>query len=129
MGQNRAMNLRTRSRRRRPTRAGFTVVEIMICVVVIGILGALAIPQFLKIRTRSQDSAVMNNLRQLGSASSQYFLQNGVSLANYSDLVGSDKYIKNLSVLASETYPEFYTQGVVITVTGVGGDRTLTYQP
>lgn len=101
----------------------------MITVVMIGILGAIAIPQFIKIRTRSQDSAVMNNIRQLGSASSQYFLQNGVSVANYSDLVGSDKYIKNMSVLASETYPVSFTQGVTITVTGVGGDRTLTYQP
>jgi type II secretory pathway pseudopilin PulG len=101
----------------------------MITVVMIGILGAIAIPQFIKIRTRSQDSAVLNNLRQLGNASSQYFLQNGVSLASYSDLVGSDKYIKNMGVLASETYPVSFTQGVAITVTGVGGDRTLTYQP
>lgn len=101
----------------------------MITVTVIAMLSALAIPQFQKIRTRSQDAVVLNNIRQLGTASSQYFLENGVTLADYTDLVGPSKHIKNMSVLASETYPQSYTQGVTITVTGVGGNRALFYQP
>lgn len=101
----------------------------MITVTIIGMLAAFAIPQFQKIRVKSQDAAVLNNIRQLATASSQYFLQNGVTIANFTDLVGPDKYVKNLNVLAAESYPEFYTQGVTITVTGVGGDRALYFQP
>lgn len=101
----------------------------MITVTIIGMLAAFAIPQFQKIRVRSQDAAVLNNIRQLATASSQFYLQNGVTVATFADLVGSDKYVKVMSALASETYPDSYTQGVTITVTGVGGDRTLYYQP
>jgi len=58
---------------------GFTLVEIMIVVVIIGLLAAMAIPAFQKVRQSSQDKAVMNNMRQLGAAADQYFLENGTS--------------------------------------------------
>ena len=58
---------------------GFTLVEIMIVVVIIGLLAAMAIPAFQKVRQASQDKAVLNNARQLSAASDQYFLENGVS--------------------------------------------------
>jgi len=44
-------------------------------------------------------------------------------------LVGSSNYVKLLSTVAAETYPDFYTQAVTITITGVGGSRTITYAP
>lgn len=107
----------------------FTLLEIMIVVVIIGVLASLAIPQFIRIRIKSQDAAVLNNVRQLASASSQYFLENGVTVVAQADLVGSTNYVKNLTAVAAETYPAFYTQGEVITVTGIGGARTITYEP
>ena len=60
-------------------RKGFTLVEIMIVVVIIGLLAAMAIPAFQKVRTASQDKAVLNNMRQLASGADQYYLENGVT--------------------------------------------------
>src|SRR5262252_5258915 len=90
---------------------GFTLVEIMIVVVIIGLLAAMAIPAFQKVRTSSQDKAVLNNARQLGAAADQYYLENGVSTVAQTMLVGSTNYVKSLNLVAGETYPTKFTQG------------------
>src|ERR1700752_432739 len=97
------------------SRRGFTLVEIMIVVVIIGLLAAMAIPAFQKVRTSSQDKAVLNNARQLASAADQYFLENGVSTVAQSFLVGPTAYVKSLNLVAGESYPTNFTQGVTIT--------------
>jgi type IV pilus assembly protein PilA len=106
---------------------GFTLVEIMIVVVIIGLLATMAIPAFQRVTVASQDKAVLNNARQLSAASDQYFLESGISTATLGDLVGPTQYIKALNSVASEAYPSNYTQATTITVNGVGGTRTITY--
>ena len=108
---------------------GFTLVEIMIVVVIIGLLAAMAIPAFQKVRQASQDKAVLNNARQLSAAADQYYLEYGGSSVSVDSLVGSTNYVKALNTVASETYPGVYTQGVTITITGVASLRTITYSP
>ena len=99
----------------------------MIVVVIIGLLAMMAIPGMIKVRAASQDKAVLNNARQLAAAADQYMMESGVSIASLSDLVGPTNYIKELNTVAAEAYPVAYTQAVTITITGVGGLRTITY--
>jgi type IV pilus assembly protein PilA len=112
-----------------PSRQGFTLVEIMIVVVIIGLLAAMAIPAFQKVRTNSQDKAVLNNARQLSAGADQYYLENGVSSVALTALIGPTTYVKALNSVAKETYPAGFTQGVTVTITSVAGTRTITYAP
>ncbi len=110
-------------------RDGFTLVEIMVVVVIIGLLASMAMPAFQKIRSSSQDKAVLNNARQLSSAADQYYMENGVSTVTLGNLVGSSNYIKALNIVANETYPAGFTQGQAVTIEGIAGLRTITYTP
>jgi prepilin-type N-terminal cleavage/methylation domain-containing protein len=57
-------------------KSGFTLVEIMIVVAIIGLLAAIAIPNFVRARTTAQTNACINNLRQIDGAKEQWALEN-----------------------------------------------------
>ena len=56
--------------------AGFTLVEIMIVVAIIGLLAAIAVPNFAQARTNARRGTCINNLRLIDAAKEQYALEN-----------------------------------------------------
>src|SRR5579862_5177098 len=73
---------------------GFTLVEIMIVVAIIGLLAALAIPGFVKARKQSQGRRILNDCRQMDSAINQWALETGQTDGNTIDTVASATYLK-----------------------------------
>jgi prepilin-type N-terminal cleavage/methylation domain-containing protein len=83
--------------RTRKTKA-FTLVEIMIVVLIIGILLAIAVPNFIRARETSRARTCSSNLKQIDSAKEQYAMENrlgqGDSIPDGA-LWAPDGYIKN----------------------------------
>jgi type IV pilus assembly protein PilA len=72
--------------------------------ITVGMLAAMAIPAFQKVRASSQEKAVLNNLRQLAAAADQHYLETGANHATLNDLVGPTKYIRQLRPVGGEDY-------------------------
>ncbi|MDQ8181761.1 prepilin-type N-terminal cleavage/methylation domain-containing protein [Pelagicoccus sp. SDUM812005] len=106
------------------SKKGFTLVEIMIVVVIIGLLAAMAIPAFQKVRQDSRESAVENDARQLASAAQQYMLENNVTTVTHS-------YNSTTGTVASALTPYIRRLGTGYTITGtelgIDSDFTISH--
>ena len=102
---------------RTSSKSGFTLVEIMIVVAIIGLLAAIAIPNFVRARTTSQQNACINNLRQLDGAVQQYALENKLSSTATYALANLFPYIKLTSTGNLPACPAggVYTPGATVT--------------
>ena len=80
---------------------GFTLVEIMIVVAIIGLLAAIAIPSFMRARVTSQQNACINNLRQIEAGKDQFALENG--LTNSAQITGADEAARFTALVTGGT--------------------------
>jgi len=79
------------------SRRGFTLVEIMIVVVIIGILLAVAVPNFIRARESSRAKSCVSNLKSINGAKEQWAMDNKKTAADTpldTDLYGVAKYVK-----------------------------------
>ena len=75
-------------------RGGFTLVEIMIVVAIIALLAAIAVPNFLRARKRSQATRILEDLRMLDSAVDQYAIETGKTSGMNPTFTDLKNYIK-----------------------------------
>jgi prepilin-type N-terminal cleavage/methylation domain-containing protein len=80
-------------------RGGFTLVEIMIVVAIIALLAAIAVPNFLRARKRSQATRILEDLRMIDSATDQYAIENNKTTGFNPTFTDLKNYLKTGSVL------------------------------
>ncbi len=95
----------------RKTEEGFTLIELMIVIAIIGILAAIAIPQFSAYRQRSYNSAAQADLRNAATAQEAYYVDWSTYIDDTSILIGetyglytSDKVVFDIRAATNETY-------------------------
>jgi len=98
----------------------FTLVEIMIVIAIIGLLGAIAIPNFIKSRNQSQLQACIQNLGKIEAAKQIWGVEHGKHESDTpsdADLFGPDLYIKEKPACPGGGTYELHTIGENVTCT------------
>lgn len=95
-------------------RRGFTLVEIMIVVAIIALLAALAVPQFLRARERSQATTILNDARLLDAAVDQYGIEQNRTAGAASPWTSVSAYLKPNSRLLVQGGTDLFGSSYVL---------------
>jgi prepilin-type N-terminal cleavage/methylation domain-containing protein len=104
---------------------GFTLIELMIVIAIIGILAAIAIPQFSAYRKRSYNASAQADLRNAATAQEAYFVDNSTYTTDMSTLAGTTYGFftsSNVTISCSDAD----TNGYSMTASHSAGNKTYT---
>jgi prepilin-type N-terminal cleavage/methylation domain-containing protein len=112
-------------------RGGFTLVEIMIVVAIIALLAAIAVPNFLRARKRSQATRCLEDLRLIDAADDQYAIENNKTTGNTVAWTDVQNYLKTGSVLynsgGSDLFGNPYNGNATFAVDTIPKLNSLTF--
>ena len=113
---------------------GFTLIELMIVIAIIGILAAIAIPQFSAYRMRSFNAAAVADIRNVATAQEAYFVDNSIYCATPGSiqgptyglyLSGNVNLLIDAATSSGYTMRSYNTRGnTTYTLSGPGGSVT-----
>ncbi len=106
---------------------GFTLIELLVVIAIIGILAAIAIPQFAAYRRRAYDSDAKAAVKNMATAQEAYFVDSDTYSSTVSDLTSRGyKQGSNLTVATTGAATTFTTQATVTKGCSSGGVHTFS---
>jgi len=106
---------------------GFTLIELLVVIAIIGILAAIAIPQFAAYRRRAYDSDAKSAVKNMATAQEAYFVDSDTYTSAIADLTARGyKQGDNLTVGTTGAATTFFTIATVTKGCSTGGVHTFT---
>lgn len=118
--------IRALTRKRLRDDRGFTLVELLVVVVIIGILVAIAIPIFLNQRAAAQDRAVESDIRNAIPVMETYYADHGAYPDSATNAPAEESEAAQVFYLEGSEYPITVSEDVVLTISGNGQTYTIT---
>jgi Tfp pilus assembly protein PilE len=106
---------------------GFTFVEVLIIVTVIGLLAVMAVPAFQQVRKQEQRRKITSNLEQIVMIGHHYLNAEHADHVTYDELIAKG-YLHPLTSIAGEQYTGLSIQKEKGSLQVIYGEQTVSYQ-